>query len=710
MRRFFSLVSGIKRRWHWLALWSGISLCALNGWSAEVSTNIVKIEVKPINPAEAAKVSYVRDIQPLFDSRCSDCHSGDDLKGDFSTESVANLIKGGKKSHPAIIPGKPDESPLVQYLLGQKTPQMPKTNKKFNADELLLVRSWIAAGAVDDTGKVQLAAKTAAPKPNSLLAINSKDPAVQEALKTLLFSSDNEQRMIAERTIRMGLLPPAPVTPKVTGPVLNPIDQFIEAKWEQAKLPEAKTPPPVCDDEIFARRAYLDVIGLIPTVAETQRFLADPAPDKRGKLVDELLARNNDYAANWTPFWEDALGSANVNVLGGIPTHGNLRQWIYTSFAANKPYDVMVAELIDPTLPGYQKPIVSEPNGARTVTGYVQHETHTMCIQTAANVGQVFLGTEMKCASCHNHFLNSEWPQARFLAFGGMFSTNDLESIRCEKHSGKYIAAKFPFDLPDAPTDVPTNYDARLHRLAQLLVDPNNPRFAKTIVNRLWKRYIGIGLFAPVDDFRLDQPPSHPELLDWLADDFIRHGYDLKHTIALILKSRTYELRYNAALEDHFDAAKPTLARYFRSPSLRKLTAEELIDSIRLASAQKLNPKDRSYLEIASTTLSRALGKPSSRSEVSTGRSQDVAVVAALELLNGEEYYKLIYSGAVAKEAAADKDETKAADQLYWSALDRPPTESEKTATTQLLALDGETGAGDVLWALFTCPEFQFIQ
>ena len=178
------------------------------------------------------------------------------------------------------------------------------------------------------------------------------------------------------------------------------------------------------------------------------------------------------------------------------------------------------------------------------------------------------MGTEMKCASCHNHFLNKEWPQARFLAFAGMFATNDLEVIRCEKQSGQFVAAKFPFDLPGAPEAVPQPIDERLHRVAQLLIDPTNPRFAKTIVNRLWKRYLGLGLFEPQDDFRLDQPPTNPELLAWLADDFMRHGYDLKHSIRLILTSRTYQLRYDPALEDHFDVNQPQQARYYRSPSL----------------------------------------------------------------------------------------------------------------------------------------------
>ena len=676
--------------------------------SAEETPKVVEIKVRPIDAKAAAAVSYTRDVKPLLESYCSECHSSDEVKGGFDASTVESLMKGGKKAHPAIIPKQPDTSPLVQYLRGQREPQMPKGKVKLNEDELHLIRSWIAAGALDDTGKVAALAGTTKAA-SARLGFNTNDPAAEAALNVLMFSADNKERLIAERTIRTAYLPKLPPPPQSKGAAFNVIDQFIAAKWEQAGLPEARKAPPVCSDTAFLRRIYLDVTGVIPSLAEAQKFLADTSPDKRVRLVDELLARNADSAANWVPFWEDALGSVNANLQGGIPTHGSYRKWIYQSFLENKPYDVMVAELIDPLMPGYQKPIVSEPNGHREVTGYIQNATHTQTIQSAANVAQTFLGTGMKCASCHNHFLNTEWPQARFLAFGGMFATNDLESIRCEQHSGKFIAAKFPFDLPDVPADVPKDYDQRLHRVAQLLVDPTNPRFAKTIVNRLWKRYIGIGLFAPEDDFRLDRPASHPELLDWLADDFIHHGYDLKHTIRLILTSRTYQLKYDPELEDHFDVAKPTVARYYRSPSLRKLTAEELIDSIRLATEQKLDPMKRLYLDNASTALTRALGKPASRNEISTSRSEDVAVVQSLELLNGEDFYQLIYNSSMLDKASQSKDLAQATEQLYWIALNRPASGKECRATEPLLATGGKEPVGDVLWALFTSPEFQFI-
>ncbi len=544
---------------------------------------------------------------------------------------------------------------------------------------------------------------------------NASNPASQKALNTLLFSDDFRERLIAQRTVRTSWLSQPPVPPKVKSPVFNPIDQFIAAKWEQAGSPVARHSPRLCSDTVFLRRVYLDLIGVIPTVVESKKFLNDSSPDRRAKLVDQLLARNEDYAANWTPFWEDALASADVDKRGGIATHGNYRNWIYQSFLENKPYDVMVAELIDPLMPGYQKPIISQANGKRVLTAFVQNETHNDTVLTAANTAQVFLGTGMKCASCHSHFLNKEWPQARFMAFAGMFASNDIELIRCEKQSGQFIPAKFPFDLPGVPDDLSTNVNERLHRLTQLLVDPTNPRFAKTIVNRLWKRYLGLGLFSPVDDFRLDQPPSHPELLDWLADDFIRHGYDLKHTIRLILTSRTYQLRYDPELEDHFDVAKPTVPRYYRSPSLRRLTAEELLDSIRVATSQSLDAGKRLYRDKSATSLTRALGKPSARNEISTSRADDVAVVQALELLNGEEFYHLVYNAKILDQAAQDKGQVEAINRLYWIAFNRPATPKEQKLGVAFLKTGGTAGPdrerlGDMLWALFISPEFQYIR
>ena len=697
----------------------GILLAAvISGRSAEASAQAVPLKLRDLDPAAAARVSFAHQIHPILADNCLECHSAENPKGGLDAASVAGLIQGGKKGGPAVIPGKPDESPIIQYLQGLREPQMPKGNPPLSEDDLHLIRLWILAGAKDDAGSVMAEAKAgeAAHSAARTADVTEAGPVLTQALNDLLFSADNEERLFLQRDLRLKLLSPTPEPPQVRIPVSNPIDQFIVAKWEQAKLKAADQPPALCSDTIFLRRAYLDLIGVIPTAAEAQRFLEDNAADKRGRLVDELLARNEDYAAHWTPFWEEAIGSSNVGITGGIGSHGNHRNWIFQSFARNKPFDLMVAELIDPTLPGYRRPEVGDANGNRVVSAYIRNATHVETIQSAANVGQVFLGTGMKCASCHNHFLNKEWPQARFLAFAGLFANNDLELIRCEKSSGQFVAAQFPFDIPGAPTTAPSRIDGRQHRAAQLLIDPLNPRFAKTIVNRLWKRYLGLGLFESVDDFRLDQPPSHPELLAWLADDFMRHGYDLKHTIRLILSSRTYQLRYDPELEDHFDVNRPQQARYYRSPALRRLTAEQLLDSVAVAMSQELDAQHRRYLDKASTALTRALGRPAARTEISTGRSDDVAVVQALELLNGEEFYERIYSGKEIDQTTHQKELAQLVGRLYWVVFSRPASAQEQTLGAVFLQQSaalpdqaGEKPIGDVAWSLFASPEFQYI-
>jgi hypothetical protein len=183
----------------------------------------------------------------------------------------------------------------------------------------------------------------------------------------------------------------------------------------------------------------------------------------------------------------------------------------------------------------------------------------------------------------------------------------------------------------------------------------------------------------------------------------MQHGYDLKHTLRLILTSRTYQLKYDPALEDHFDIGKPSEPRYFRSPSLRRLTAEELLDSIQVAVTQKLTPSERLYAQTTSTDLTRAVGRPAARNEVSTGRPDDVAVVQALELLNGQEFHDRVYNAQILKENPT-------LERLYWAVFSRPPTAAEVNAGQLFLRNNGGPEAlGDMLWAMFASPGFAYV-
>ncbi|MBL8826805.1 MAG: DUF1549 domain-containing protein, partial [Planctomycetaceae bacterium] len=282
-----------------------------------------------------------------------------------------------------------------------------------------------------------------------------------------------ELELIERRIARLKALPAPPTLPVIAGTTLAPVDAFITAAWSRDSA-NKNTQPVLCDDATFARRVYLDVVGTIPPLLELNKFLLDRSPTKREKLVDQLLARNAEYAAHWAPFWEDALGSQHVTTQGGIPTRGNYRDWIVQSFTNNRPFDVLVAELLDPTMPGRRESITQEIFGQKFAIDFVRNDTHVDTLQTAANVGQVFLGTSMKCASCHDHFDNVEWSQDRFLAFAGLFAPKDLEKIRCEVKSGVRVPARFPFALADAPSTAPVEVRERLHLAATQLVDPAN--------------------------------------------------------------------------------------------------------------------------------------------------------------------------------------------------------------------------------------------
>ena len=576
---------------------------------------------------------------------------------------------------------------------------------------LWMVGTWLPMALVGCA--LSLAAEPAAKSPPALKSAKTSKSAKSSTGKTPPKKPEfvgGEKQLVERREARFKQLPKPPVPPGDKDASANPIDRFIAAGWKSAP---GKFDPQLCDDATFLRRAYLDIIGVIPTATEATRYLsAASTPAKREKLIDNLLARDADYAAHWTPFWEDALASQNIVSQGGIPTHGNYREWLLESFAKNRPFDLIVADLLDPTMPSRKPPESQEVLGSQLTVEYVRNEDHTATLQTAANVAQVFLGTSMKCAACHDHFENTEWPQERFLAFAGLFSPQDLEKIRCESKSGKFVPAQFPFALPDADAAVPSDLTGRLHFAAQSIIDPANPRFAKTIVNRLWKRYLGLGLFEPIDDFRDDTPASHPELLEWLAYDFMEHGYDLKHTIRLILTSRTYQLRYDPSLEDQFSAGQQNPPRYFRSPRLRRLTAEQFLDSVRVATSGTFEPGERTFLDTRSTALARALGRPASRNEISTARPDDVAIMQSLELLNGRELRAMIYGNSLFTEGSERQDPRRQVDRLYRLALSRPATTDEKAAGRSFLQ-GAETpveGMKDILWALVCSPEFQYIK
>jgi hypothetical protein len=497
--------------------------------------------------------------------------------------------------------------------------------------------------------------------------------------------------------------------PKPSEPPDGPgsaIDRFLAAHWAKLKI----TPPAVVPDRMFARRVYLDVIGLLPTADQLERFERDPSRDKRVKLVDDLLADREGYAEHWMTFWNDLLRNDEQTNIDGL--RKPITAWLFASLRGNKPIDLFVAELLNPAKNG--------PDGYLKGVNWRGRVNASQMppVQAAQNVSQVFLASSLKCASCHNSFIN-EWKLEQAYGMASFFAPQNLEMNRCDKPTGKIVPPKFLF--PELGTVAPdANLSQRHQAVAQMVTRPKNPRFAKTIVNRFWKRLLGRGLFEPVDNF--DNNPQHSQLLEWLAYDFMSHDYDAKHTLREILLSRVYQL----------PVARPKPLKANEVPVLvgpveRRLTSEQYLDAIAQVTGywpktavMKVavpNPHIRAWRHKKPDSLAVALGRPN-REQVCTVRNEDSTVLQALELVNGTALTDRLREGSktlLASELGRDRDVGRVIRVLYERALGRPPSEEEIALAKPLLGSpqekvgDRQAGWEDFLWVLFQSPEFQFI-
>ena len=515
------------------------------------------------------------------------------------------------------------------------------------------------------------------------------------------FAADGDDFRARQRTELATL--PVPALPPGDGPE---IDRFIAARWAARNV----TPPAVVDDRAFARRVFLDVIGLPPTAKQLEQFASDNAVDKREKLVDALLADKQGYTENWMAFWNDLLRNDEQTNIDGL--RKPITSWLFRSLLENKPLDQFTAELLNPGKNGPDGYLMGVNWRGRV------NASQTRPVQAAQNVSQVFLASSIKCASCHDSFIN-DWKLKQAYGMASFFSPKNLEMARCDKPTGKIVAPKFLF--PDLG-DVDPNADqaTRLKAVATMVTRPKNPRFARTMVNRLWKRLMGRGLFEPADDFDGNAPAD--DLLDWLAYDFMAHDYDAKHTLKLILLSKVYQLPAVKAL------AKGKETPPLLGPMERRLTSEQYLDSVSMLTGywpkvdvmnvKVDDPHIRAWRHRKPDNLALALGRPT-REQVCTQRDEESTVLQALELVNGAAMSHRLREGAkalLASDLGREEDAAKVARTLYLRALGRPPSDAEAALAKGMLGTpkdkpeERQAAWEDFLWALCMNPEMQFIR
>lgn len=468
-------------------------------------------------PPASRPIRFEQDVKPILEVSCVKCHGRGKVRGGFQMDTRESFLKPAD-SGPAVVVGKSAESYLIELVSGLNPDSvMPEKGSKLTSEQVGVLRAWIDQGLVWDSG-ISFAKK---PAPN--------------------------------------LTPRRPSLPSVAKGVNHPIDRFVVEYFNRHGV----APGGLVEDGTFARRVFLDVIGLLPTSAELDGFVKDTKPDKRERLVKRLLSDNQRYAQHWLTFWNDALRNdyAGTGYIDG--GRKQITGWLYSALANNMPYDRFVSELINPNRDseGFTKGIVWR--------GAV-NSSQTPPLQAAQNISQVFLGANLKCASCHDSFIN-DWTLADAYGLANIYSDDPLEMFQCDKPTGKKAPTRFIFSELGAIDSTLPKAD-RLERLSQIMCDRKDGRLSRTIVNRLWARLMGRGLIEPVDD--MEQPSWHPDLLDWLAEDLADHRFDLKRTLALILTSRAYQMpSVNLDELQHADYA-------FSGPSVRRLTSEQFRDAI----------------------------------------------------------------------------------------------------------------------------------
>ncbi len=473
--------------------------------------------------ADAAAPDFSHDIVPILREHCAACHTGDKKKGGFSMNSRGDLMAGGENGK-AIVSGKSAESALIKAITSDDPDiQMPPPDakqKRVPAEKVALLKAWIDDGVKWQDG------------------FTFKKPAYEPPLKP---------RKVA--------------LPAANDARTNPIDRILDAYLAKNGKPQ----PQPLDDAAFARRVHLDLIGLLPEPEALEKFVADAAPDKRMKLVRSLLARDVDYAEHWLTFWNDLLRNDYSRVGFGPGTGAPVTKWLYDALLNNKHYDVMVRELIAPPTPdsaGFSAGLAWRG----TVSASQVRE-----VQFAQSVGQAFLGINMKCASCHDSFID-RWKLTDAYSLAAVYSTAPLKIARCDKETENVATPAWIFpELGNIQADAPQ--PDRLKQLAALMTHPENGRFTRTIVNRLWHRLMGRGIVHPVDAMQTE--PWSADLLDFLAADLFEHGCDLKKTLELICTSQAYQSRAVVRQKDD-----NTGAYVFTGPRAKRMTAEQFLDAV----------------------------------------------------------------------------------------------------------------------------------
>lgn len=504
----------------------------------------------------------------------------------------------------------------------------------------------------------------------------------------------------------------------------NMIDDHVFAKLRRLKI----NPSDLATDVVFLRRAFLDAIGRVPTADEAKQFLYDARDDKRSRLIDSLLTRP-EFADFWALKWADVLRTEEkVLDTQGVEV---FHQWIRDGIASGKSLDAFARELVTGVGNTFQHAPANYYRANRDPA--TRGET----------TARLFLGTRLQCAKCHNHPFD-RWTQEDYYRWAAVFSQIDYklgENKRRDKfdknefvgeqtvlvskqpevkdpNTGRLVTPKF---LGGESLDQSEAGD-RLDSLGQWLTSPENELFAKSQTNFVWYHLMGRGLVDPIDDFRMTNPPSNPALMDALSERFVAGGFDLRSLVRLIMNSRTYQLSAEPNETNLHDNTG------FSRASVRRLAAEVILDmqcDVLSVPAKFVGyPDDMRAVQIPGVHRKRArdqspgpgdrflktFGKPERILACDCERSNETTLKQVFALIGEGLNERLESSARLRQWAESSMSHSEVIDELYWTALSRPPTDQEKSAGIELIdrSVGRANALEDIAWALLNAKEFLF--
>jgi hypothetical protein len=704
-------------------------------------------------------VSFVRDVEPIINKvGCTGgmCHGAAkgkngfrlSLRGydpEFDYTSLVDDLSGRRFNR---------ADPAQSLMLLKPTQGVPHVGGfLFDTDSRFYrtLQRWIAEGVQSDAGKVTRVSRIEV-VPNDVIVA---DAGAQEQLLVLAHYDDGKTRDVTRDSFfTSSVFTVAEVTPagQVTAlrrgetavivryegqfatasitvlgdrasyawvdvPENNYVDTLINKKLKKIKA----LPSELAAEDVFIRRVYLDVIGVSPTPEDVRQFLAEGKPSsgpadlkaRRERLVDKLLERE-EFVDHWALKWSDLL-QANRKYLGdkGVWV---FRNWIREAVAKNMPFDQFARTLLTGRGGTYSNPESSFYRIARQPE--VAMETTT----------QLFLGVRFMCNKCHDHPFE-QWTQSQYYGLSAFFAETGIKAGKKPgdevvyehpgegevKHpkTGKVVNASFPFKYGVELSKGPVS--SKREELADWLTNAKNPYFAKAVTNRVWSYFFGRGIIDPVDDIRASNPPSNPELLTALTDEFVKSGFDLKRLIRTIVTSRTYQLSVEANAWNSDDGIN------FSHQSPRRLNAEQLLDSITVAtgSALKFEGVPAGFLasqlpdpKVNEGGFLDLFGRPPRESPCECERRSEVSLSQALNLVNGPTITEAVAdsSGRIALGIAAAVSDQALVEELYLAALSRFPNDDDLKLVRTFMdgAGDKKEKYQDLLWALINSPAFLF--